>query len=214
VTFQDVILPASTVLKIEFLEELTPAKSKKGDSVALALTNDLLVNKVLVAPKGSPISATIREVKQPRRGGIPSDIRFDFRALQPLGPQRPLVTVGEASRKASEDAQKSRPQGTGAIIGAGAAGVAGALVLGPIGLIAPIFVRGDALTIAAGSITFVETSGDVQVSGYPVPESLRIDPGATIRDSVASPAPTGTASPSSLGTDTETIVLPAEQKLN
>jgi hypothetical protein len=79
-------------------------------------------------------------------------------------------------------------------------------------LIAPIFVRGDALKIPVGSITFVETSGDMQVSGYPVPESLRIDPGATIRQSVS--APTGAAAPSSFGTDTETIELPAEQKIN
>jgi hypothetical protein len=214
VLFQDVILPTSTVLKIKFLEELTPAKAQKGDSVALALVDDLLVNKVLVAPKGSPISANIQEVKKPRHGGLPSEIRIDFKALVPLGPQRPPVTVGNASQKATKDAEKSWNKGEGAMIGAGATSIVGAIALGPLGLLGGLLIRGEALTIAEGSITFVETSGDVQVSGYPVPESLRIDPGATIRESISSPASTGTVAPSSSGTDTETIVLPAEQKIN
>jgi hypothetical protein len=210
VIFQDVILPTTTVLKVKFLEELTPAKSKKGDSVALALTDDLFVGKVLVAPRGSPISAIVREVKKPRPFGVPSDIRFDFRALVPLGPQRPLVTVGNASKKAAEEAQKNREGGTAGIAGAVSASVGGIIVLGPAGGLLGLLVRGNAIKIPEGAITFVETSGDVQVSGYPVPESLRIDPGSTIRESVSAPVGSGTTS----GTDMETIKLPAEQKIN
>jgi hypothetical protein len=207
VTFQDVILPGGTLLRLKFLEELSPAKTKKGDFVRLALTDDLLVNKVLVAPKGSLVNTFVRDVKLPRRYGLPSEIRLDFRTLTPLGPQRPPVTVGSAAKKAVEEAQKGKNKGEGAIIGTGAASIGGAVILGPAGLLLGVLFKGDALKIPEGSITFVETSGDVTVSGYPVPESLRIDPGATIRESVA---PTTAAGAS----DAETIQLPAEEKIN
>jgi hypothetical protein len=209
VTFQDVIMPGGTVLRVKFLEELNPSKTKKGDFVRLALTDDLFVSKILVAPKGSLVNTFVRDVKPPRPFGVPSDIRLDFRTLTPLGPQRPLVTVGSAAKKAAEDAQKGKDKGEGAIIGAGAASIGAAVILGPFGLLTGGLVRGSALKIPEGSITFVETSGDAHVSGYPVPESLRIDPGATIRESVAP-----VASPASGTSDGETIQLPAEQKLN
>jgi hypothetical protein len=207
VTFQDVVMPGGTLLKLKFLEELSPGKTKKGDFVKLALTDDLLVSKVLVAPKGSLVNTFVRDVKPPRRFGLPSEIRLDFRTLTPLGPQRPPVIVGSAAKKAAEDAQKGKNKGEGAIIGTGAASIGGAVVFGPAGLLLGVLFKGDALKIPGGSITFVETSEDALVSGYPVPDSLRIDPGATIRDSVV---PTATAG----GSDVETIQLPAEEKIN
>jgi hypothetical protein len=209
VTFQDVVMPGSTLLRLKFLEELDPARTQKGDSVRLALTDDLFVDKILIAPRGSLVNTFVRDVKLPRRFGVPSEIRLDFRTLMPLGPQRPPVTVGSVAQKATEEAQKGKNKGEGAIIGTGAASIGGAVALGPAGLLVGVLFRGESLKIPEGSITFVETSGDVQVSGYPVPESLRIDPGATIRESVV-PA----ASSVSGASDGETILLPAEQKIN
>jgi len=135
VTFKDMILPTATVMRVQFLEELGPANTKKGDVVNLALTNDLLVDNVLVAPKGSLINTTVSSVRQPRMFGVPSNISFDFNSLIPLGPQRPLVTLGEASKKATEEAQKGRDRGEGAVIGAAGASLGGALVFGPVGLL-------------------------------------------------------------------------------
>jgi hypothetical protein len=208
VTFQNVAMPGGTVLRVKFLEELTPAKTKKGDLVRLALMDDLFVDKILIAPRGSLVNTFVRDVRPPRPFGVPSDIRLDFRTLVPLGPQRPPVTVANAAKKAAEDAQKGKDRGEGAIIGAGAASIGGAVILGPVGLLMGGLFRGTALKIPEGSITFVETSGDMVVSGYPVPESLQIDPSATIRDSVT-PAAASTSE-----TSDGTIQLPAEQKIN
>ena len=199
-TFQEVVLPTATVLQVQFLEELGPARTKKGDVVDLALTNDLLVGNVLVAPKGSLIDAMVSAVRQPKNFGVPSDIRFDFRSLIPLGPQRPKVAFGPESKKATDEAQKGKDKGEGAILGAAGASLGGALILGPIGLPLGFLVRGNAIKIPKGTIMFLETSGDVLVSGYPVPDSLRIDPCATVRETV-----TG---------GRETIELPAEQPIN
>jgi hypothetical protein len=219
VTFQEVILSGATVLRVRFLEELSPAKSKKGDFVGLALTEDLLVDKNLVAPKGSLIETYVREVKQPRAFGVPGEVRLDFKSLLPLGPQRPLVTVGAAAKKATEEAQKGRDRGEGGIIGAGAAAIGGAVLLGPIGLVGGALIRGNSIKIPEGSVMFVETSGDVRVSAYPVPESLRIDPDATIRESLVptttTTTTTTTVTTTTVGTPTDgAIELPAEQKID
>ena len=207
VTFQDIILPAATVLRVQFLDDLGPANTKKGDIVNMALTNDLLVGNVLIAPKGSLINTAVSSVRQPRMFGVPSNISFDFKSLIPLGPQRPAVTMGEASRKATEEAQKGKDKGEGAIIGAAGASLGGALIFGPVGLLTGVFVRGNAIKIPQGTIMFLETSGDIAVSGYPVPDSLRIDPNATVRESITQPSPSRT-------NDREMIVLPSEQKIN
>ena len=221
VTFQEVILPGSTVLETKFLEELSPAKSKKGDFVRLVLTEDLLVSHNLVAPRGSLIETYVREVKQPRAFGVPGEVRLDFKSLLPLGPQRPPVMLGNASKKATEEAQKNRDRGAGGIIGAGAASVGGAILLGPIGLVSGVLIRGNSIKIPEGTIMFLETSGDVRVSAYPVPESLRIDPGATIQESLV-PMTTTTTTTTTVTTTTlgsgkpsdGTIELPAEQKID
>ena len=173
VTAQGVILPNNTVMKFRFMDELSPATSKAGDFVRLELTNDLIVNQHLVAPAGSLLVTEVREVKRPRMFGIPGEVRLSFSELKPLGPQRPAVTVGEASQKAIKEARKTGARGEGAIVGAGALSIAGAALLGPAGLVGGMFIRGNSIKIAAGSVTFVQTSGDIVVSAYPIPISLQ-----------------------------------------
>ena len=174
VTAQPVLLPGNTVMKFRFMDELSPAKSKKGDYVRLELTNDIIVNQCLVAPAGSLLITEVRDVKRPRMFGIPGEVRLSFNELKPLGPQRPPVCVGKESENAIKEARKAGDRGEGAVIGAGAMSIAGAALLGPVGLVSGVFIRGNSIKIAAGSVTFVQTSGDIVVSAYPIPSSIQI----------------------------------------
>ena len=174
VTAQPVLLPGNTVMKFRFMDELSPAKSKKGDYVRLELTNDIIVNQCLVAPAGSLLVTEVRDVKRPRMFGIPGEVRLSFNELKPLGPQKPLVYLGKESENAVKEARKTGDRGEGAVIGAGAMSIAGAALLGPVGLVSGVFIRGNSLKIPAGSVTFVQTSGDVVVSAYPIPSSIQV----------------------------------------
>lgn len=174
VTAQPVTLPANTPMKFRFMDELSPAVSKAGDQVRLELTNDLIVNQCLVAPAGSLLLTDVREVKRPRMFGVPGEVRLAFNGLKPLGPQRPSVFVGDAAQNAIKEARKVGDRGEGAIVGAGALSIAGAALLGPAGLVSGVFIRGNSLKIAAGSVTFVQTSGDITVSAYPIPITLQV----------------------------------------
>ncbi len=173
VTAQPVNLPGNTVMKFRFMDELSPATSRVGDFVRLELTSDLIVNQCLVAPAGSLLITEVRDVKRPRMFGVPGEVRLSFNELKPLGTQRPLVYVGKESQNAIKDARKAGDRGEGAVIGAGAASVAGAALLGPVGLVSGVFIRGNSLKIRVGSVTFVQTSGDCTVSAYPIPISLQ-----------------------------------------
>lgn len=173
VTSVPVNLPANTVMKFRFMDDLSPAISKAGDFVRLELTNDLIINQCLVAPAGSLLITQVREVKRPRMFGVPGEVRLSFEELKPLGPQRPLVHIGEASQKAIKEARRTGDRGEGAIVGAGAVSIAGAALLGPVGLVSGVFIRGNSIKISAGSVTFLETSEDCVVSSYPIPISLQ-----------------------------------------
>ena len=174
VTAQPVLLPGNTVMKFRFMDELSPAKSKKGDYVRLELTNDIIVNQCLVAPAGSLLVTEVRDVKRPRMFGIPGEVRLSFNELKPLGPQKPPVYLGKESENAVKEARKTGDRGEGAVIGAGAMSIAGAALLGPVGLVSGVFIRGNSIKIPAGSVTFVQTSGDVVVSAYPIPSSIQV----------------------------------------
>ncbi|MBQ7168288.1 MAG: hypothetical protein IJR63_00115 [Synergistaceae bacterium] len=173
VTAQPVTVPANTVMKFRFMDELSPAKSKAGDSVRLELTHDLIVNQNLVAPAGSLLVTEVRAVKRPGMFGVPGEVRLSFNELKPLGPERPAVWIGSESQKAIKEARTAGGRGEGAVIGAGAASIAGAVLLGPVGLVSGAFIRGNSIKIAAGSVTFLQTSGDCAVSAYPIPISLQ-----------------------------------------
>lgn len=173
VTAVPVTVPANTVMKFRFMDELSPAKSKAGDSVRLELTDDLIVNQNLVAPAGSLLVTEVRAVKRPGMFGMPGEVRLSFNELKPLGPQKAPVCIGKESEKAIKSARATGGRGEGAVIGAGAASIAGAVLLGPLGLVSGAFIRGNSIKIQVGSVTFVQTSGDCTVAAYPIPVSLQ-----------------------------------------
>ena len=168
-----VTVPANTVMKFRFMDELSPAKSKAGDSVRLELANDLIVNQNLVAPAGSLLLTEVKSVKRPGMFGMPGEVRLTFSELKPLGPQRPSVWAGNESQKAIKEARTTGGRGEGAVIGAGAMSIAGAALLGPVGLVSGVFIRGNSIKIPAGSVTFLQISGDCTVAAYPIPISLQ-----------------------------------------
>ena len=173
VTAIPVTIPSNTTMKFRFMDELSPGKSKAGDSVRLELTHDLIVNQNLVAPAGSLLITEVRSVKRPGMFGVPGEVRLSFNGLKPLGPQRPQMWVGSEAQKAIKEARQVGGRGEGAVIGAGAMSIAGAALLGPVGLVSGVFIRGNSIKIPEGSVTFLQTSGDCTVSAYPIPISLQ-----------------------------------------
>ncbi len=65
-------MPAATVVKTSLSQTLTVKNVKVDDKVVLKLVEEIVINKNLVAPRGSRIFAHITKVKPPRSFGRPS----------------------------------------------------------------------------------------------------------------------------------------------
>ncbi|MBQ7666292.1 MAG: hypothetical protein IJS42_06215, partial [Synergistaceae bacterium] len=92
-------------------------------------------------------------------------------------------------------------RGEGAIVGAGAISIAGAALLGPVGLVSGVFIRGNSIKIPAGSVTFVQTSGDIVVSAYPIPSSIQVT-----EPSITTSQPQQNTSQGTYNPDRDTII--------
>lgn len=162
---QSATLPTDTVVRAELLQDLKPATTKKGDVIQAVLTHDVVIEpNLLVAPRGSLLQGVVTKVKKPGIFGQPSEIRFNVDKLLPLGPDPIPLAQGDASKKAAQF-ELSYASAAGASI-------LGAAVLGPVGLVGGLFVRGNAKTIPAGTVFYAQTVQEQSVQAYVVPASL------------------------------------------
>ena len=154
-----VAIPASTVFKAAFAKTLTVRNVAKGDVVELDVTEDCIISGVLTVAKGDRVFGEVTKVKMPRSFGRPSEISVEFREVETIGGRRIPVTLGPQAKKAMEI-----DSGT---VGAAGASIAGAVLLGPLGLAGGFLVRGSDRQIPQGSLMYVETTEALTVTGYP-----------------------------------------------
>jgi hypothetical protein len=176
-------LPGTTILKASFTKTLTVRNVSKGDIVELAVTEDCVVGGVLAVAKGDRVFAEVTKVKMPRSFGRTSEISVEFKEAETVSGGRVPVILGPQAKKAME-----LDSGT---IGAAGASIAGAVLLGPLGLVGGFLVRGSDKQIPAGSLMYVETSEDSTVTGYPIserPSPAETAIGTTTYDSTQQPS--------------------------
>ncbi len=157
-------LPKGTVAKAQLLKTLTVRTCKPGDKVVLGLLNEIKQDDIIVAPAGSRLLATITKVKAPRSFGRGSEIEMKFDLLETIQPKQIPVGIGELAKKAATV--------EGTTIGAVGASFAGAIILGPVGLVTGAFIRGNDKQLKEGTVFYVETAEDAEVKGYKIPSSI------------------------------------------
>ena len=69
-------LPQNTPLPLLFTTRLDSQTANIGDIVPLALASDLVVNGVVIVPKGTPAQAKVTAVDPAGRGGLPGVVSF------------------------------------------------------------------------------------------------------------------------------------------
>lgn len=183
--FAKTTLPKGTVAKAQLLQTLTVRTCKKGDKVNLSLLNEIKQDDIIVAPAGSRLLATIINVKPPRSFGRSSEIEMQFDTLETIQPKLIPVGIGEFAKKAQTvDAST---------VGAVGASFAGAIILGPVGLVSGAFIRGNDKQLKEGTVFYVETAEDAEVNGYKIPTS--IDPYANSMNDQPAPQGSGAIQP-------------------
>jgi hypothetical protein len=154
-------VPANTVMKAKFVNTLTVRNVKKGDAVELEVTEDCVIGGSLASARGNRLFAEVTKVRMPRSFGRPSEIEVEFRDIEFIDGSTTAVFIGAESKKAMELDSST--------IGAAGASVAGAVLLGPVGLAGGFLVRGSDKQIKEGTLVFVETTGASEIMGYQIP---------------------------------------------
>lgn len=157
-------LPGATIVKASVDRTLSVRNIKVDDKIVLDLTEDILIDGNLVAPKGSRVLAHISKRKPPRSFGRGSEIELEFDYLETLGPANIALIMGESAKKAMES--------DAAMYGAAGASIAGAAILGPLGLAGGFLIRGSDNQIKEGTVFYVETEEQTEVRAYKIPGQI------------------------------------------
>lgn len=165
VQWTQVTLPATTVFKVELLQNLSAHGAKAGDPVRMDLVSDLAVGNCLVAPRGSLVVGHVDSVSGPKSFGRSSEVKVAFDYLQPLGPDRIPIFLGNEAKQASKVDNST--------VAAAGASFLGLVVLGPVGLAGGFLVRGDDKEVPSGTMFYLETTKEMTVYAYPLSKELQ-----------------------------------------
>jgi len=86
----DGLLHAGTRLHLVTNSVANSKTAQVGDTIALILDQDVKLGDIVVAPKGSPVEATVTQADPAGHAGAPGDIAFEVHSVQVNGIKVPL----------------------------------------------------------------------------------------------------------------------------
>lgn len=140
-------VPAGTRVVLQFVTPVDSGKITAGTKVHFKVAADVTGGRYVIIRAGMPATGTVTEVTQPGIFGEDSRVVIGFITAKAVD-GKPIGLKDVVIAKAT--VSNSR-------VGAGGASVAGALVLGPIGLLAGALVKGSYVSVPAGT-TVVDTT--------------------------------------------------------
>jgi len=151
---KQVEVPAATLVKIALLSDVNSADSKVGDPVPYRVTEDVKVGDYIVIPSGVTGQGEVTAVEKEGRFGKQGRVVIDFKTVTAMDGSRLPIQVGERATTENK-----------ALELAAGASIAGAILLGPIGLISGYLVEGKPVQIPAGREFYVEVAQSSRVTG-------------------------------------------------
>lgn len=152
-------IPVDKVFKVTLDQDINAKVNKVGDTVKFTVAENVMDGDVLLVPAGTAGAGTITTVRKPGPFGRNAklDIRFDH--IPAIDDTEFVAVQGqEAQAKAKEEAKKQQ-------IKSGGASVAGAVLLGPVGLVGGAFIKGANINLPAGTDIYVQPESPVTIQG-------------------------------------------------
>ena len=147
-------LPKDTLIKIKTVTPLDSKKNKTGDPVEFVVAEDVYTAGVLVIAKGAVGRGKLAKVDQAQNFGRDAKMEISFDTVEALDVTQVTTILGEKAKKETESMAL-----------AAGAGVAGMILLGPIGVVGAAFVHGKNITIPEGTMLYIQTQNDVELVG-------------------------------------------------
>lgn len=154
-------LESTHVFKLELLEPVSTKKNLLNDTVKFKVAEDVLDGDTLLIPRGAFGTGHITKLKKAASFGRSGHLDMVFDAVPTMDGSTFRAVQGEEAKEKTKSELK-----------AAGASVAGAAILGPIGLVGGFFVKGKSVELPAGTIVYVQpestvTMQGVQVTGMP-----------------------------------------------
>ena len=152
-----VSVPANTLIKISLVTPVNAKNLKAGDTIQYKVAEDVVENGMLLFAKGEPGTGTVTKVKQARNFGRDAEVVIDFKSTKAMDGTNVDTFVGAEAKKQMET-----------LAMAAGASLAGIVLLGPIGVVAGIFVNGKNIDLPAGTELYIQTKADTTLYGVPM----------------------------------------------
>lgn len=175
---------ADQVFSLELTEPITSQKNLKDDVVHVKVAEDIMDGETLLIPKGTVGTGHITEITKARSFGRNAKLNIVFDKLQGIDGTVFTAIQGEEAKSKTKEEYK-----------AAGASVAGAVLLGPVGLVGGFFVKGKSIDLPVGTLVYVQPESTVTISGV---EVHGVDTAASVRpvEPITTPAtPTAPTAP-------------------
>lgn len=152
---QSVTIPAGTIVKMKNLEALNSKTAQEGDTVHFAVSEDVVVGDVVAIPRGMEAEGTITNARKSGMFGKDGKIEITYHTVRAADNTPVPLIIGE---KTKEEYKRTA--------GAVGASAAGAIILGPVGLVGGLFVHGNDVDIPVGTEMLAEAKDNTEVMGF------------------------------------------------
>ncbi len=140
----DVDVPAGTQVLLKFLEPLDSATIKEGTTVKFEVAADVLVQRSVIFKQGTPAQGTVTDVSPPGIFGRNARVHIAFIQV--------TASDGRPVRLSPIDVTPDSIKQVKDVGAAAGSSVAGAILLGPIGIAAGALIHGGDVSVPAGAV--------------------------------------------------------------
>ncbi|MBW2634089.1 MAG: hypothetical protein JRE14_08200 [Deltaproteobacteria bacterium] len=152
-TAGSVTVPAGTMLLVRTKEPLDSSRQKAGHKFTAVLEADLVVDRTVVAPRGSNVYGELIDAKQAGRVAGKSEMTITFTGLMINNQIRPIQTGAIQAVAESDQAKNTASKVVrGAAIGGLVDGKSGARTGAKVGTGAALLTRGGKINIPANTL--------------------------------------------------------------
>lgn len=148
---------ADQVFTLELTEPVTSQKNVKDDVVHVKVAEDVMDGETLLIPKGTVGTGHITEITKARSFGRNAKLNIVFDQLQGIDGTIFTAIQGEEAKAKTKGELK-----------AAGASVAGAVLLGPVGLVGGFFVKGKSIDLPVGTLVYVQPESSVTIYGIEI----------------------------------------------
>ena len=148
------MVPANTLIKVLTVTPLNAKDLKVGDRIEFQAAEDVIEGGRLLFAKGAPGYGTVKKVQQARNFGRDAEIVIDFQALRAIDGTEVEMLLGEESKEKMESMAM-----------AAGASLAGMALLGPIGIIGGVFIKGKNINLPVGTELYIQTKNETSLYG-------------------------------------------------